>query len=91
VPAGLVSRQPEVRAVADLLASASGRPSALLVEGEPGIGKTTLWSAVAKQAVERLVDIVPTLFQGSAVLRAPWDAVDQRSAHGRGAHSFTLR
>jgi DNA-binding CsgD family transcriptional regulator len=53
MPAGILSRQAEVRAVADFLASASGQPSALIVEGEPGIGKTTLWSAVVKQAVER--------------------------------------
>ena len=52
MPAGVLSRQAEVRAVADFLAAASCRPSALMVEGEPGIGKTTLWSAVVKQAAE---------------------------------------
>jgi DNA-binding CsgD family transcriptional regulator len=51
--AGVLSRQAEVRAVADFLASASRQPSALVVEGEPGIGKTTLWSAGVKQAGER--------------------------------------
>jgi Cdc6-like AAA superfamily ATPase len=50
MPAGVLSRQAEVRAVADFLASASRQPSALIVEGEPGIGKTTLWSAGVKQA-----------------------------------------
>jgi DNA-binding CsgD family transcriptional regulator len=53
MPAHILSRQAEVRAVADFLGSASRLPSALLVEGEPGIGKTTLWSAVVKQAGER--------------------------------------
>jgi DNA-binding CsgD family transcriptional regulator len=52
MPAGVLSRQAEDRAVADFLASASRQPSALVVEGEPGIGKTTLWSAVVKQAGE---------------------------------------
>ena len=52
MPADVLSRQAEVRAVADFLAAASCRPSALMVEGEPGIGKTTLCSAIAKQAVD---------------------------------------
>ncbi len=53
MPAGVLSREGESRAVAGFLASASKWPSALVLEGEPGIGKTTLWSAVVKQAVER--------------------------------------
>jgi len=51
--ADLVSGHAEAGAVADFLASASLRPSALVVEGEPGIGKTTLWSAIVEQARER--------------------------------------
>ena len=52
-PATGVSRQADVRAVADFLALASERPALLVVEGEPGIGKTTLWSGVVEQARER--------------------------------------
>ena len=37
------SRQTESRRIAGFLASAATEPSALLIEGEPGIGKTTLW------------------------------------------------
>jgi ATP/maltotriose-dependent transcriptional regulator MalT len=48
-----MSRQVETPAVAALLASASVRPSALIVAGEPGIGKTTLWLAAVDQARER--------------------------------------
>jgi DNA-binding CsgD family transcriptional regulator len=52
-PAGVVSRPVEGRAIADFLASASSEPSGLVVEGEPGIGKTTLWLAAVAQARER--------------------------------------
>lgn len=37
----------------DFLTSAGVRPSGLVVEGEPGIGKTTLWLAVVEQARQR--------------------------------------
>jgi DNA-binding CsgD family transcriptional regulator len=36
--------------IAGFLASAATAPSALLIEGEPGIGKTTLWLAAQEQA-----------------------------------------
>ena len=39
--------------MAAFLASSETRPSVLVIEGEAGIGKTTLWSAVAAQAQER--------------------------------------
>jgi len=51
VPVGVVSRPAE--AATDFLTSASAGPRALVVEGEPGIGKTTLWSAVVQQAAAR--------------------------------------
>jgi ATP/maltotriose-dependent transcriptional regulator MalT len=53
VPSPAVSRPVEASAVAEFLASASRDPSGLLVEGEPGIGKTTLWLAAVDQAHER--------------------------------------
>ncbi len=43
----------ERRAVDDFLAAAAIEPSALLIEGEPGIGKTTLWLAAVEQAKAR--------------------------------------
>ena len=43
----------ESRAVDDFLAAAAIEPSALLIEGEPGIGKTTLWLAAVEQAKAR--------------------------------------
>jgi hypothetical protein len=47
---GVVSRPLEIRAVSEFLQSASRQPSALVIEGEPGIGKTTLWLAAVEQA-----------------------------------------
>ncbi len=46
-------RPDESRAVADFLASATQGASALFLEGEPGIGKTTLWLAGLDRARER--------------------------------------
>ena len=50
MPARIVSRPIESRAVADFLTAAAIRPSSLLVEGEAGIGKTTLLLAAAEEA-----------------------------------------
>ncbi|MDT5286981.1 MAG: hypothetical protein QOF88_1870, partial [Mycobacterium sp.] len=44
---------PESDDVAAFLTSAAQRVSGLVVEGEPGIGKTTLWSAAVGQASHR--------------------------------------
>jgi DNA-binding CsgD family transcriptional regulator len=49
--AGVVPGPPESEYVADFLTSAAQRVSGLVVEGEPGIGKTTLWSAAIEQAL----------------------------------------
>ena len=48
--AGLESRPIEGRAVESFLTLTAVGPSALLIEGEPGIGKTTLWLAAVEQA-----------------------------------------
>jgi len=53
MPAHSMSRPEDVGAVSEFLTSASTRPVALIVEGEPGIGKTTLWFEAVDQAVER--------------------------------------
>lgn len=52
MPTRLESRSAETRAVADFLSSASDEPSALVIEGEAGIGKTTLWLAALERARE---------------------------------------
>jgi predicted ATPase len=54
VVAGSVgNRSVENRAVADFLIAAGVQPSVLVIEGEAGIGKTTLWLAAIEQARER--------------------------------------
>jgi len=48
-----MSRPEEADAISDFLAAASTGPAALVVEGEPGIGKSTLWFEAVDQALER--------------------------------------
>ncbi|MDF2828657.1 MAG: ATPase,transcriptional regulator, luxR family [Mycobacterium sp.] len=52
-PYRVVERPTESHAVADFLRSAETHPSVLVIEGEPGIGKTTLWRAATGMASER--------------------------------------
>src|SRR6476469_8497593 len=53
VPSRVVSRPDEGRAVATFLATAATEPAALVAEGEPGIGKTTLCLSAVELAEER--------------------------------------
>lgn len=46
----VVSRQAESRAVAEFLAGVPSGPTALVIEGEAGIGKTTVWLAAHEKA-----------------------------------------
>lgn len=47
-----VSRAGELQAVDDLLSAADAEPLGLVIAGEPGIGKTTLWMAGVARARE---------------------------------------
>jgi DNA-binding CsgD family transcriptional regulator len=49
----IVGRGTELAAVDRLLASATARPAGLVLEGEPGIGKTTVWRAGVARAHEQ--------------------------------------
>jgi hypothetical protein len=51
--AGKTSRPAEEQAVGELLNTAIDTPSALVVEGEAGIGKTTVWLEGLKRARQR--------------------------------------
>ena len=53
MPARIVNHPAESRAVAAFLSAASNGPAALLVEGEAGIGKTTLLLEAVAEARER--------------------------------------
>ena len=46
----VVSREAESREIAEFLATARSGPSALVVDGEAGVGKTTVWLAALEQA-----------------------------------------
>ncbi len=46
----VVGREAELEAIADLLDGLNGHPAALLLGGEAGIGKTTLWLSGLEQA-----------------------------------------
>src|SRR5690348_4214653 len=48
--AGIIGRSSELQALQDFLARIATGPSALLIEGEPGIGKTTLWLHAVRAA-----------------------------------------
>ncbi|MDT5129307.1 MAG: hypothetical protein QOH54_4951 [Mycobacterium sp.] len=50
---GVVSRSDESRAVAEFLRASESHPSVLVIEGEAGIGKTTLWLGALEEAHER--------------------------------------
>lgn len=50
---GLAGRESEVRAISDFLAHIGDGPVGLLLEGEPGIGKTTLLVDATDQALAR--------------------------------------
>jgi DNA-binding CsgD family transcriptional regulator/tetratricopeptide (TPR) repeat protein len=72
MPKQFASRTADAVAVADFLASAHQDASALVVEGEAGIGKTTLWLDSCEQARER----------GFAVLSARAAATESVLAYG---------
>lgn len=56
----VVSREAESRAVGEFLASVPSGPSALVVEGEAGIGKTTVWLAALERAQEAGLRVLST-------------------------------
>ncbi|ORB64328.1 helix-turn-helix transcriptional regulator [Mycolicibacterium tusciae] len=58
--AGLRGRPTEDRSVKTFLTSTTVGPSALLIEGEPGIGKTTLWLAAIEEATARGFRVLST-------------------------------
>ena len=58
VSAGLLSRQVELRAIHEFLHSAAERTSGLVIEGEAGIGKTTLWLAAQDDARARGFEVL---------------------------------
>jgi ATP/maltotriose-dependent transcriptional regulator MalT len=56
----VVSREAESEAVAEFLASVPSGPSALVVEGEAGIGKTTVWLGALERAQDAGIQVLST-------------------------------
>jgi Cdc6-like AAA superfamily ATPase len=53
VTSGVIGRDEELAAVRAFVTSVSDGPAGLVIEGEAGIGKTTLWRAGVDAARER--------------------------------------
>ncbi|MCV7041317.1 LuxR family transcriptional regulator [Mycolicibacterium moriokaense] len=68
--AGFGGRPTENRAVESFLTATAVGPSALLIEGEPGIGKTTVWSAAVDQAHARGFRVLSTRAAAAASVLA---------------------
>ena len=59
----IVGRESELARIEALLEPGTTDPRVVVIEGEPGMGKSTLWSAAIERAVElawRVLDIRPT-------------------------------
>jgi predicted ATP-dependent serine protease len=56
----VIGRSTEAEAVAAFLDTIADEPTALVVEGEPGIGKTTLWLSTLKTARKRGFRVLST-------------------------------
>ena len=57
---GLIRRSVEFRAITDFLLSAERQPGGLVIEGEAGIGKTTIWLEAVDEARKRGFRVLPT-------------------------------
>jgi predicted ATPase len=55
---GVLGRDNELRAVGEFVAGVGTDPSALVIVGEPGIGKTTVWRAGVEQAEQRALRVL---------------------------------
>ena len=84
-PAPVVSRGAESRAVDDFLAAARSGPSALVVEGEAGIGKTTTWLAAIERAREVGFRVLSTRVAAAESVLAYWSLVGLLEGLGEAA------
>jgi len=60
MPAAIVGRDAELALIRDFVAGVSDGALALVLEGEAGVGKTTLWSAGVAEAEERGLRVLQT-------------------------------
>ncbi len=52
-PGGVIGRQAELAAISSFLEAVPSAPGALVLEGQTGIGKTTLWQHTLARGIER--------------------------------------
>ena len=57
---GVVGRERELAALAAFAGKVASGPAALALEGEPGVGKTTLWQAGVEEAERRGLPVLQT-------------------------------
>ena len=67
VSSSVVGREVEIAAIEASLAAEGSRPAGLLIEGEPGIGKTTVWREYVRLAQARGLCVLATLSTESEV------------------------
>jgi len=60
-------REPQLETLATFIARIAEGPASLLLEGEPGIGKTTLWRAAVREARKRSYHVLESRPVGSDV------------------------
>src|SRR4051812_10785673 len=61
----VIGRAAELRAAAAFLDRLDEGPLAIVIEGDPGIGKTTIWRAIATAAADRGARVLATRPGGS--------------------------
>ena len=87
----VVSRSAELGAVAALLASARREPSCLVLEGPPGIGKTTVWTAalqIARKQGFQVLSTRPTAAESVLAYASLADLLADAEAADVGADSW---
>ena len=79
MPKAIVGRQPELAQIADFLGLVPGGARGLVIEGEPGIGKSTLWSSAVDDAAElawRILATRPTAVEATYAFAGVGDLLE---------------
>lgn len=84
----VAGRSANDQAVGEFLASAAVRPSGLVLEGEPGIGKTTMWLAAIERAREQGFQVLSTRTAAAESVLAYASLADLLSGIDLAAHAI---
>ena len=80
MPAAIVGRETELAAIRDFVASVSDGASALVLEGDAGVGKTTVWRAgvaIAETSGARVLQAVPAESETALSFSGVGDLLDR--------------